>query len=120
MTRDRLQALLCKELERNLAAQDTPRIPAGGNLLWRWFNDLAASRTWHASGANPVSYAEIEAYARLHRLPVRPDHVAALRAMDETYLRVLAARRQDVSSGVKTLPPKSGPITGGLFDVMFG
>lgn len=112
---------LCDELERNMAAQGAPRIPAGGTLLWRWFGDLAATRTWHAAGPNPIGYAEIEAYARLNHLRLRPDHVATLRAMDETYQRVIAARQRDKANGMKTLPPKSaGTMTAGMFDAMFG
>lgn len=110
---------LCAEIARNLKAADRPRIPAGGELLWRWFGDLSGTRPMGFSGYQPVTYAEIDAYARLHDLPIEPHHVATLRAMDRAFLDALDDARPP--AGAKVLPPISArPMTVGLFDATFG
>ncbi|MFS8123765.1 hypothetical protein QD336_15210 [Rhizobium sp. BR 250] len=118
-----LRDLLCAELKRQLEARSpvAPRIPAGGDLLWRWFMDLHRSRTLHAAGPNPIAYAEIVAYAALMRWPIEPRHVMILRAMDQTYLEASMKPQAAAPKGVKTLPPiSSAPVTAGLVDAMFG
>lgn len=118
-----LQKLLCNELKRHLTAKGVrmTRTPAGGDLLWRWFNDLSATRSYHMAGPNPISYAEIAGYSRLMRLPIEPRHVAIIRAMDRTYIEAAYAKRQQAPDGVKILAPVSDhALTGGMFDAMFG
>ena len=119
----RLTDLLCAELRRQLQAkaQIVPRIPAGGDLLFRWFLDLHQARTFHAAGPNPISHSEILAYARLMQWPIEPRHVAVLRAMDRTYLDCQFQTKSEAPEGVRTLPPIStAPVTAGLIDAMFG
>lgn len=119
----RLQDLLCSELKRQLEAKGStrPRIPAGGELLWRWFMDLNRSRTLHAAGPNPIAYTEIVAYAALMRWPIEPRHVMILRALDQTYLEASMKPQTAAPEGVKTLPPvSSAPVSAGLIDAMFG
>lgn len=119
----RLRELLCEELKRQLEAkaQTTPRIPAGGDLLFRWFLDLHRSRTYHAAGPNPISYTEIQAYAVMMRWPIEPRHAMILKAMDQTYLECNMKPQIEAPEGVKTLPPIStAPVTAGLVDAMFG
>lgn len=114
---------LCTALSKSLESSGRPAIPAGGELLWKWFHDLNQTRTWHSVGPNPISYGEIEAYARLHLLPLRTDHVGIIRAMDRTFIeRVYRNRDHGPSAeGVKILPPRSSsPMTGELFDALFG
>lgn len=118
-----LRALLRGELKRQLEAKapTVPRIPAGGDLLFRWFIDLHQARTYHAAGPNPISHSEILAYAQLMRWPIEPRHVSILRAMDRTYLEVSMKPQAAAPEGVKTLPPIStAPVTAGLVDAMFG
>ncbi|WP_432377076.1 phage tail assembly chaperone [Agrobacterium rosae] len=119
----RLRELLCDELKRQLEAKApvAPRIPAGGDLLFRWFLDLHRSRTYHAAGPNPISYAEIQAYGQLMQWPIESRHVMILRAMDQTYLECRMKPQAEAPEGVKTLPPIStAPVTAGLVDAMFG
>lgn len=114
-----LEKRLCAEVTRNLKASDRPRIPAGGDLLWRWFGDLSRTRSIGIGGMSPITYSEIDAYARLHRLPIEPRHVATLIAMDRAFLE--AADLPRPPDGVKALPPISArPMTAGLFDAAFG
>jgi len=118
-----LRELLCGELKRQLGAKapTVPRIPAGGDLLFRWFLDLHQARTYHAAGPNPISHSEILAYAQLKSWPIEPRHVAILRALDRTYLECQSRPKSEAPEGVKTLPPvSSSPVTAGLLDAMFG
>lgn len=112
-----IQRLLCAEIARNLAAGDRPRIPAGGELLWRWFQDLHATRQQGFSGPQAITYAEIDAYARLHRLPMETCHVGILRAMDRAFFEALEKAKPP--EGVKALPPiSSRPMSAALFDAV--
>lgn len=112
-----ISKLLCAELARNLTAGDRPRVPAGGELLWRWFQDLHGTRQVGFSGFQPLTYAEIDAYARLHRLPLEPRHVGILRAMDRAFFAAIDKAKPP--EGVKALPPiSSRPMSAALFDAV--
>lgn len=116
-----LETLLCDELRRGMkAGGGRANIPAGGDLIWRWFRDLCRTRTYHASGPNPISYLEIEAMARLQRWPLGPRHVEILRAMDEAWLDEHYSTRR-LREGKKALPQTSQhAVSPDLFDAMFG
>ncbi|WP_296435568.1 MULTISPECIES: phage tail assembly chaperone [unclassified Rhizobium] len=126
MTGERLKQLLTDELRRNLLQGGRPRVPAGGDLLWRWFVDLSRARTYHAGGPNPISFAEVRAYAELYRWPMGPHHIDVLFALDRVYLDVSYEQAQvtrdgKTADGVKVLPPRSQHnVTPGMFDAMFG
>lgn len=115
-----LSKLLCDELRRGMqAGGGRANVPAGGDLLWLWFRDLCRTRTYHASGPNPISYAEIEAMARLQRWPLSPHHVEILRAMDDAWLDQHYSIRK-LRSSTKALPQTSQhAVTPELFDAMF-
>lgn len=116
-----LKALLIAALKDQLASGSPSRLPAGGELLWQWFKDLSSTRTAHAAGANPISFAEMEAYFRLRRVSPGEHHVDILLAMDAAFLRHIHEGSKPLPEGVKTLPPISQrPLTAGLFDTMMG
>ncbi|SCM70015.1 conserved hypothetical protein [uncultured Pleomorphomonas sp.] len=113
-----LQKLLCAEVRRNLKGGDRPRIPAGGELLWRWFSDLSGTRQAGFGGPLPITFNEIAAYARLFAIPIAPRHVAILKAMDAAFLDEIA--ESTPPSGVKVAPRVSPrPLSGALFDANF-
>ena len=113
-----IQKRLCNEVARNLKAGDRPRIPAGGELLWHWFGDLHATRQVGYSGPMSITFMEIEAYARLNRLPIEPRHVAILRAMDRSFLEALD--KTAPPPGVKAAPRVSDRvISTAMFDAIF-
>ena len=115
-----IKALLCDLLRSHLAGEKNARLPAGGDLLWRWFADLNKSRTYHMAGPNPISYAEILAYATLMRWPIEPRHVIILLAMDAVILEHSRAKRAPTPDGVKTLPPISTrPSLPGMLSAIF-
>lgn len=113
------QARLQSQLILCLAAT-RPQVPEAGRQLWRWFLALSETRSV-GFGPSPISHAEIEAYARLNRLPLQPWHVEVLRAMD---VALMERWRQDTPDkapdGTKKLPPVSRQeMTPQLFDAMF-
>lgn len=114
----RLETLLCAELRRNLEKGGRPSIPAGGELLWRWFTDLTAARGWGAAGPNPISFSEIAAYARLSNWPIEPRHVTVLQAMDREMLAHFRRGIEAGKPGGRTI--SSTPLSAGMMDAMFG
>lgn len=107
----RLERQLVAALRAHLETGRAPDVPEAGVTLWRAFGDLCGTRTWHASGPNPIAFAEIEAWARLGRWPLEPRHVAAIRALDAAWLD--QARK----------PPGGAPraaLTTELFDALTG
>ncbi len=118
-----LEKLLCTELKRQLEANGVVMvtIPAGGELLWKWFMALHKTRQAGMAGPQAITYAEILAYSHIYRLPIEPRHVAILIAMDQAYLEMVYKKQPEAPEGVKVLPPVSkAPLTAGLFDAQFG
>lgn len=117
----RFHQAMVSALKQALASPKSVPVPPGGALIWNWFMDLNAARTWHMNGPNPITYADIEAYARLHRWNLAPRHVAILRAMDAAYVDDFYSKRERERSGVKTVPTISQQeLTPELFDAVFG
>lgn len=107
-----IEGLLCDAVRLNLAKGGRPMVPAGGELLWKWFGDLCSTRSWGAFGPNPLSLVEIEAYGRLSGWPIEDRHVRILLAMDEVF------RRHGNSEPAVT--PDGTPVTAATFDAVFG
>ncbi|MDI7864097.1 hypothetical protein MRS76_19290 [Rhizobiaceae bacterium n13] len=117
--RDLMIACLLRQLEAK--GPSVPVIPAGGDLLWKWFMALHRTRQTGFSGPEPIRYGEIEAYNRLMGEGIEPRHITILLAMDHAYLDAIHQRRAPVPDGVKKLAPVSStPITAGTIDAMFG
>jgi hypothetical protein len=115
---DRLVKQLAGAMKSYLSTGAKPIIPEAGALLWQIFAQIADSRTWHAAGPNPISYAEIEAWARLHRWPLQPHHVAALRALDNAFIEQTYATK--LRGDGKAIPRSSGQaVTPAAFDAVF-
>lgn len=111
---DRLQRQLGAALGAALAGRDVA-LPEAGCLIWSWFVELSASRTYGMSGPNPLSWSEIEAWARLRRWPLSDSHITILRALDRAWLEHAYA---GISGGQ---PPASAQrITPAAFDAVFG
>lgn len=116
--RTRLSRQLCAAVTAALSGARV-RPPEAGRPLWNAFQRLNATRTYHMAGPNPISFAEVEAFARLMRLPLEPWHVTVLMDMDAAWLA--GAQRAKVPEGVKALPPVSKhAISAQLFDLVTG
>ena len=119
----KLEKLLCAELKRQLESEGVVMmtIPAGGEMLWKWFMALHKTRQGGMAGPQPLNYAEIAGYAVIARQAIEPRHVAILIAMDQTYLDCVYAKQKPLPEGVKALPPISKvPLNAGILDAMFG
>ncbi len=118
----KLSITLAAALRRHLAG-GKPVVPEAGVLLWNLFMEISASRTYHAAGPNPISHAEIEAYARLHRWPLAPHHTAVIRALDDAWLEH-AYRKMESGKDGKTFDGRryanAQPLTAAGFDAVFG
>lgn len=68
-----------------------PVIPRQGEHLWGWFWRLSNRRTCGYAAVNPIQLSEIESFAALYGLSLRPWEVSALIAMDDAYLKTTRA-----------------------------
>jgi hypothetical protein len=56
--------------------------------VWSWFLELSASRGSNGfGGLDPLSYTEIDAWARLHGVAPTPFEVGVLRRLDQALLK---------------------------------
>jgi hypothetical protein len=114
--RDRLVDALKWQLAHPGAdRREGPAIPPAGVRIWRIFLELHATR---AVGFAPcaITHAEIEAWSRLHREPVRSFELEIIRAMDVAYLEVVSRPTDG-----KAIPRSSGQaVTAAAFDAVFG
>lgn len=117
----RLERQLCETVRKQCRGQRCP-VPEAGRDLAQAFGQMASARAWHANGPNPIGFHEIEAWCRLMRVPLKPEHVAIIRAMDNVWIEEFYKKRdQGAGEGMKTLPPISQqPLTAALFDAMMG
>ena len=109
---------MLEALRRGLGRQPL-NLPAGGQLVWGWFIALCRTRTSNGYGPNPISYAEIEAYARLYRWPLEPRHIDVILAMDRVWMD---HARAQAGGSTKIVAP-NGPgaeMTPDAFDAVFG
>ena len=67
-------------------AVDEPEVPFAGEHPWAWFWEMAEARTSNGFCLLPLSWADIEAWARLTATPLSPYEVMTLRRMDAAYL----------------------------------
>lgn len=80
----RQRALILSALDRYLKSE--PFVPPeGSDLIWQAFCDLSQARSHGPYGANPISYGEIAAWAALMHVPLRPDDVRTIVAMDQKW-----------------------------------
>lgn len=104
-------------LTEHLRTGKAPRLPTGGELIWRWFLDLHAGRGLGMAGPLPISWADIEAYRRLTGCPIERRHIDVLMALDRIYVDHSYSKQQQ---GGASAPRSSGKdLSLGVFDAMF-
>jgi hypothetical protein len=119
MTR-RLDRQLSDAMKEHLITGKPPRIPEAGRLLWSLFVEISASRTYHAAGPHRLAFAEIEAWARLHRWALEPHHIETICELDRAWLEHAPAKRRQATSGTRTFNQKGPAMTAAMFDAVFG
>lgn len=119
---DQLQSTLCEVLKAALAnPQALPCVPEVGRVYWLWFVDLCQTRTVGMSGVNPISYVEMEAYFRLHRIATHASHFNLIQALDRTYLEYVRSQLGSEPGGGRAAPMNSGQsVNPQAFDAVFG
>lgn len=75
-------------------ADDAPEVPEGGEYLWIWFQELSAGRGNNGFGPTAISWADIEAWARLTAIELTPCETLTLRSMDAAFLSAHAAEAE--------------------------
>ena len=115
---ERLEQQLVEALRRHLTEGKGVRLPEAGRLLWRAFVDLDATRTMHMAGPNPITMAEVEAWARMNGYPLAPRHVRIIKALDAVLIEHVSRKASGGDGGIKgrsdhALSPK-------LFDAALG
>lgn len=82
--------------------------------VWWWFQDLSAARSTGMS-ANPISFTEIDAYARLHRMVMEGWEIGLLRRLDTLALSQTARKGADGATGAgKPEKPPAKPADAAL------
>lgn len=108
---------LAQILEDHLVGKSTP-VPEPDRLLFGWFADLCRTRTYHAAGPHPISYAEIESYARLMRWPLEPCHVEMIRELDAVWMTHAGRPSEHIRNGGLHIRPDAPVLTPAAFDAV--
>ena len=85
---------------------NAPELPEAGEFVWQWFWEIDAARSNNGYTFQPLSFREIEAWARLTGITLIPDEVRILRAMDRARLDAgmrPAVTDEQQSTGKKSL-----------------
>lgn len=73
--------------------------PEPAEHVWRWFLELRRRRSGSGFGANPISYAELEAWARLSGTRPSALEVGWIMDLDDAVMEATAAAKP--ASGAK-------------------
>lgn len=63
-----------------------PACPPAAEYVWAWFRELDAARSSSGFGTNPLSFSELEAFARVHGIQMSGFEAEWLRALDAAAL----------------------------------
>lgn len=66
-----------------------PELPEEATRAWAWWEDLHLGRA-QGYGLSPISWADLHAYFRLHRITASPWEIRLVRMIDRAYLQVFA------------------------------
>jgi hypothetical protein len=61
--------------------------PTAGLIWWKWFWDLSSGR----SQGKPISFSELDSWARLKSVELEPEDIQAIKTMDAAFLAALRA-----------------------------
>ncbi|MBY0431698.1 MAG: hypothetical protein K2Q10_10910 [Rhodospirillales bacterium] len=72
-----------------------PDLPPQVEHLWSWYAELESGRGGSGFGPQPLSYADIDAWARLMSVRPSPWEVLALRRIDILWLDIIARQLEE-------------------------
>lgn len=93
-----------------------------GRHVWEYFQTIDIKRQSHGYGYNPITHLELEAWARLYRIDLKPWEVDALSSMDTAKINLL---HEDLNKDSDKDPDKpkytvsERPMSPDLFDALF-
>jgi hypothetical protein len=67
----------------------TAELPPALSHIWVWFCDLSRSWTSYGHGLNPISFSEIDAWARVMQTNPTPWEIGLIRRIDAAVLKKL-------------------------------
>ena len=79
------EKMLKKKL-KSVASKHTNQCPDKARHIWEWFLELHSQRTAGGFAQNPISFVDIEAWARLTGRIARSWEVKALVGIDQLFL----------------------------------
>lgn len=122
MNRAAFQRAMRTALFNHLETGQAMRLPAGGELVWRWFRDLSAARGQGFAGPLPITWKEIDAYRRLSGEPIEPGHVKLILTLDRCFIEFHAAAAGEVGPSLQPMAKgrDRGNLSAQAFDAMFG
>lgn len=106
----RLKAQLVVALRDHLRGR-RPAPPFAGVALWQAFAALSDARRWSDGMPDPLQASEVEAWARLTGAALPRHHVQIIAALDAAWLEWMRTPEAE---------RVAGPMTGAVFDAMFG
>lgn len=81
-------------------------IPDAGDYIWEWFWSLSGRRGFVDSGMLPLSFTEIDAWARRMRIRVTPDEIEVMTKMDDMMLATHAEEAEIARERAQAQAPR--------------
>ena len=73
----------------NATVPEEPEVPEQVDHVWSWFWQLSEKRQRGFDSPNPISYSDVESWARLTNNYILPEEVEAIMALDSAYLTAI-------------------------------
>ncbi len=93
-------------------------MPAAGQQVWFWFQELDAQRTGNGYGPNALGFVAIAEWARLRGLVLKQWQLDAILALDIKRREVMAPKAEEQAEPEKPQVSER-PLTARLFDALF-
>ncbi len=68
---------------------DVPPLPVQLAHVWHWFLELSLGRTGSGFGLNALTWADMDAWARLTQRRMTREDITCLKALDAEYLKAM-------------------------------
>ncbi|WP_246802589.1 hypothetical protein [Ensifer sp. ENS02] len=93
-------------------------VPAAGQQVWFWFQELDTQRTGNGYGPNALGFVAIAEWARLRGLVLKQWQLDAILALDIKRREVMAPKAEEQAEPEKPQVSER-PLTARLFDALF-
>lgn len=76
-----------------------PDIPEDGKILWDWFWELSEGRGSNGFGWLPLTWTDMDAWARIAGIDLQPWQAGIIRAMDRAWLTEMVRQNKRKNNG---------------------